>query len=143
MNKPKFFAFALLLICFSSFSNSSFAQTENNQSEPSYEVILQILIASNNSTAKSGIYAKLSETINKFRNDFPYSDYRLISSNFQRIENKGNINYRGLINDLSPAAGQDIAPEAWAFEIAALDLYGQAPAALGQIVQLQARLLEG
>lgn len=107
MNKPKFFAFALFLICFSSFSNS-FAQTDTNQSEPSYEVVLQVLIASNNSTTKSNIPANLSETVNKFKKNFPYSDYRLISSNLQRIENKGNINYRSLLNDLSPAAGQDI-----------------------------------
>lgn len=106
MNKPKFFAFALFLICFSSFSNS-FAQTDNNQSEPSYEVVLQVLIASNNSAAKSNIPANLAETVNKFKKNFPYSDYRLISSNLQRIENKGNINYRSLLNDLSPA-GQDI-----------------------------------
>ena len=42
-----------------------------------------------------------------------------------------------------PAAGQDPASEPRTFEVAALDLYRQAPAALGQIVQLQAGLLEG
>lgn len=108
MNKPKIFVFMLICLCFLNFSGSSFAQTETNQAEPSYEVILQILIASNNPASKSDLPANLSETVNKFKKTFPYTEYRLISSNFQRIENKGNINYRGLLNDLSPAAGQDI-----------------------------------
>ncbi len=108
MNKPKFFAFALFLICFSSFSNS-FAQTENTrQSEPSYEVVLQILIASNNSAAKSNIPANLSETVNKFKKNFTFADYQLLSTNVQRIANTGSLSHKSLLNELSRNSDESV-----------------------------------
>lgn len=108
MNKPKFFVFALIIFCLSSFSNS-FAQTEKvRQAEPNYEVILQMLIASKDSTKKNEIPANLSETVNKFKKNFSYSTYRTIFTNFQRIENKGNIVYRSLLNEISPNDGQSV-----------------------------------
>lgn len=116
MNKLKFFVFALIIFCLSSFS-SAFAQTDKiRQSEPNYEVSLQMLIASKDSTKKSEIPANLTDTVNKFKKNFPYSTYRTIFTNFQRVENKGNIVYRSLLNEISPDAGQSVFQD-WRLEI--------------------------
>ena len=67
MNKPKFFAFALFFIFLLSYSNS-FAQTKKTrQSEPSYEVVLQMLTASNDSTKKTEIPANLTKALTNLR----------------------------------------------------------------------------
>lgn len=106
MNKSKLFIYALIIFCFSS---NSFAQNEKMRSvEPVYEVMMQMLIASNDSTKKNEIPENLTETVNQFKKNFTYSNYRIISSTFQRVENKGNIVYRSLLNEISPDAGQSV-----------------------------------
>ncbi len=100
MNKPTFFVFTLFLIGLLSFSNS-FAQTENPQSEAGFEVVLHILSASNNPADKTAIPANLSETVNKFKKDFAYSDFRLISTNLQRVAHTGSVTHKSLLNELS------------------------------------------
>ncbi len=90
MNQPKisFFLAAFFVVCLS--LNASFAQTPPNKlSEPSFNIILQTVIASNDG-GKSDMPAALSGIVKKLKAEFPFSNYRLASTSIQRIANKGS-----------------------------------------------------
>lgn len=89
MNKPKitFLIFTFLLVA--SFGTTfSFAQSDakQQQAEPSYEVVLQILIASNGAAAgDKAIPQTLSNVIRKLKTTYSFSDYRLASTYLERV----------------------------------------------------------
>lgn len=113
MNKPKIIfsktvlAAALLIgACVS----GSFAQTpakEQKQAEPNYEVVLQVLTASNNASDKSAgdeaVPPTLSNAVGKLRAMYSFSNYRLNLTYVQRVANTGNIEFKGVEN----SANQD------------------------------------
>ena len=84
-----------LMIC----PTFSFAQTENKpkQSEPSYEVVLQILIASNNQIAKTNIPQSLSNVIKKLKANYSFSDYRLATTFLERVSE--SVEHKGIFSD--------------------------------------------
>jgi len=102
MNKPKFIfsIAAFLFVCLLSFT-TSFAQTPNKQqSEPSYEVVLQVLIASNTAADKSvAVPQTLSNVVKKLKTNYPFSNYRLNLTYLQRIADTGNIELRSVSNE--------------------------------------------
>ncbi len=106
MNKPKiaFLITAFLFVCLSSLTNS-FAQTENQpkQAEPSYEIVLQVLIASNNATGKSTVPQTLSNVVKKLKTNYSFSDYRLTSTYLERVTNAANFEFKSV----SGATGQN------------------------------------
>lgn len=99
MNKPKFvLKFFLFLLVLNSVN--SFAQNETGPSiaGPSYEVILQVLVASNNSSSGKGAIPKsLSNTVKNLKNLYNFLDYRLETTFLQRTSN--SIDYKSLLND--------------------------------------------
>ncbi len=109
MNKPKFiFSIAAFhFVCLLSLT-ASFAQTPTRQqTEPSYEVLLQVLIASNSATDKSvAVPQTLSDVVKKLRVNYSYSNYRLTSTYFQRVANKGNTSSNSISNE--PNQNQDV-----------------------------------
>ena len=98
MNKPKFIFKVFLFLLALSVTNS-FAQTETKQppAEPCYEVVLQILIASNNSSEKNVIPPALSNVVKKLKTLYAFSDYRLATTFLQRTSN--SLEYKSLLND--------------------------------------------
>jgi hypothetical protein len=102
MNKPKiiFSIAALLFVCLLNLTNS-FAQTPGKQqTEPSYEVVLQVLTASNTTVAKSvTVPQTLSNVVKKLRTNYSFSNYGLTSTYFQRIANRGNLEFKGVSNE--------------------------------------------
>ncbi len=100
MNKPKFiFKFFLFLLALG--VTNTFAQTETKQpqAEPCYEVILQVLIASNNAAEKNAVPPTLSNAVKKLKTLYTFSDYRLTTTFLQRMSN--SIEYKSLLNDFS------------------------------------------
>lgn len=97
MNHPKriFLTVAFFAACFFNVADSS-AQTISKLSEPSFDVVLQTIIASNNPTEKSDFPPSLSGIIKKLKSDFSFSDYRLTSTSMQRISNAGNFQFKGI-----------------------------------------------
>ncbi|MGC2238309.1 MAG: hypothetical protein WA584_19300 [Pyrinomonadaceae bacterium] len=96
MNKPKFIflsaAFFLVgLLC----PAISFAQTDN-KNEPSYEVVLQILIASN--TGKSATPPTLSNVLKKLKTNYSFSDYRLAQTYVERTSFA--VEHKGMLSDI-------------------------------------------
>jgi len=104
MSKPKivfsvaaFFAFCLLSLA------DCLAQTPpKNQTEPSYEIVLQTLVASNNTNNKTDVPQTLSGVIKKLKANYSYSDYRLVSTSLQRVANTGTVEFRSVTNETIP-----------------------------------------
>jgi hypothetical protein len=105
MNKPKFiFKFFLFLSVLS--AANVFAQTETKQTsaEPCYEVVLQILIASNGPSDKNALPPALSNVVKKLKTLYAFSDYRLTQTFLQRTTNY--VEYKSLLNDFNQNANQ-------------------------------------
>ena len=100
MNKPNFiFKIFLFLLVLS--TGSIFAQSDNKQpqADPCYEVVLQILIASNTASDKSALPATLSNVVKKLKTNYNFSDYRLATTFLQRTSN--SIEYKSLLSDFT------------------------------------------
>src|SRR5215217_8084188 len=99
MNKPnllfKAFLF-LLVVC----AGNVFAQDKKEpQIYPCYEVVLQLLVASNSPGEKSSLPPTLSNVVKKLKTNYSFSDYRLTTTFLQRTSN--SIEYKSLLNDFT------------------------------------------
>lgn len=101
MNQPKFiFSTAtFLFVCLLALTNS-LAQTPNKrQSEPSYEVVLQIITASNNPGDQTSVPQSLSGIVKKLKNTYSFSNYHLDSTYLQRTA--GSIEFSSVSNTMN------------------------------------------
>ena len=105
MNKPNlifkvavFFAF-----CLSSLP-AVFAQADAKiQFEPSYEVVLQVIVGSNDlDVQKSNLPSNLSVVTKSLKNNYSFSNFRINSTHLQRIANTGSLEFKSI----SREAGQ-------------------------------------
>jgi hypothetical protein len=80
---------------------NTFAQTDVNQTptERCYEVILQLVVASNNATDKAALPPTLSNAVKKLKTLYNYSDYRLTTTFLQRTTNY--VEYKSILNDFN------------------------------------------
>ena len=86
----------------------SFAQTDNKtQAEPSYEVVLQILVASNEAGDKSNVPPSLAPIVRKLKTTYTLSNYRLTSTYLQRIANTGNVEFKSVSTPPLPGTNSD------------------------------------
>lgn len=111
MNKPKFFVFALLIL----FSLSAvFAQTPDRERfDPSYEVLLNVVVASNNSAVKGKLPPSLSGIAGKLKNDYLFSNYNLAATFLERISSNGIVGHSGILNQLDQAQQSNIYFSDW------------------------------
>jgi len=95
---PLFFPF----VC--SALTNVYAQTppNKNQFEPSYEVVLQTLVASNNSNNKADVPQMLGGAVKKLKANYPYSNYHLTSTSLQRVAIGGTIELKSISNEAIP-----------------------------------------
>lgn len=102
-SKIAFSIAAFFSVCLLSLTNG-FAQTPPTvkQIEPSYEVVLQTLIASNSANNKSDIPPMLVGAVKKLKANYPYSNYRLTSTYLQRVANMGTIELKSVSNEAIP-----------------------------------------
>lgn len=99
MKKPKFFIFALLFL-FSLTNVFAQIEPEKTQIEPSYEVVLHVVVASNNSIEKAKMPSSLLNVVGKLKNDFTYSNYSLAATFLERMSASGVIGHTGVLNQL-------------------------------------------
>lgn len=100
---------AVLFACL--FALSSFAQTpakqqQQQQSEPSCEVVLQVLTASNGAGEMNAeaVPPSLGGVVKKLKTMYSYSNYRLDLTYLQRVANTGSLEFKGVVS----GANQDI-----------------------------------
>lgn len=102
MNKPKtiFTITAFFIVCLLNLTNS-FAQTDaqTRQAEPSYEVVLHILTASNSAGGRQSIPQPLVNVVKKLKNTYSFSNYHLDSTYLQRTA--GSIEFKSVSNVLN------------------------------------------
>ena len=103
-SKIAFSIAAFFSVCLLSLTNGS-AQTSptGKQVEPSYEVVLQTLVASNNANNKSDIPQTLAGAVKKLKANYSYSNYRLGATFYQRVANTGTIELKSVSNEAIPS----------------------------------------
>ena len=93
---------AFFAVCLLS-STFCFAQTpQKNQAEPSYEVILQTVIGSNNAGNKADLSQSLTDAGKKLKANYSFTNYRLNSTFIQRVGNSGGIELRSVAMETLP-----------------------------------------
>jgi hypothetical protein len=107
MNKLKNFSvFVIFAVALGFAVAPAFAQETRDAklAEPSYEVLLQVLVASN-AGDNSQMPSSLGNVIKKLKATFPFTDYRVTGTYLNRVENGGTIENRSLIQETvaSPA----------------------------------------
>lgn len=99
MNKPKFFIFTVIFLLG---LTSVFAQTEEqNQVEPSYEVLLHVIVGSNQTGAKSSLPPALSNVAKKLKGEYTFADYKLAATFLERIAVNGSVEHKAILNQLN------------------------------------------
>jgi hypothetical protein len=106
MNKLKEFSVFVIFALFLCFNAQSFAQENKDVklAEPSYEVLLQVLVGSNTSDNTRTPSPLLGSVVKKLKTTFPFTDYRLTATYLNRVENGGNIESRGVIQETNASA---------------------------------------
>lgn len=101
MNKPKFiFLVAVFVFLCLSAQTNSLAQTPGESpARPSYEVILQVITASNKALEKPALPQTLSGVVKKLKNTYSFSDYHLDSTYLQRTS--GSVEFKSVSNTLN------------------------------------------
>lgn len=113
MNQPKMtFLFSAFFIVFC-LSGIYAQQPPKKTAEPSFEVILQTVVASNNAVEKSAVSQSLSGIVKKLKSDFSFSDYRLTSTFMQRVLNKGSFEFKSVNYDDGQPEPKTIAYTEW------------------------------
>jgi len=72
------------------------AQTSPKIIEPSFDVVLQTVVASNDTGNKSVVPPSLANVVKKLKTDFPFSAYHLSATYMQRVSNRGNFDSRSV-----------------------------------------------
>jgi hypothetical protein len=105
MNKLKRFSVFVIFALFLCFNAQAFAQENKDVklAEPSYEVLLQVLVASNADDGKQ-MPASLGNVVKKLKTTFPFTDYRLTATYLNRVENGGTIESRGIIQETNSSS---------------------------------------
>lgn len=102
MYKSKFIFKAFLFLT-ALCATTVLAQTDKQvQADPSYEVILQVVSASNNASEKSNLPQSLANPVKKLKTMYAFSEYRLINTYLQRTS--GFIEYKSLLNESNQVA---------------------------------------
>lgn len=105
MNKLKRFSVFVIFAIFLCFTAQAFAQENKDVklAEPSYEVVLQVLVASNAGESNQ-MPQSLAPVVRKLKSTFPFADYRLTATYLSRVESGGTIENRGIIQETNASA---------------------------------------
>ena len=106
MTKPNliFKTTSVFVLCLLSLT-TAFAQTDARaaQAEPSYEVVLQVVVGSNDAAQKNNLPANLAVVTKNLRNNFSFSNYNLSDTYIGRVANTGSIDYKTISGNFGQA----------------------------------------
>jgi len=117
MNRPKqVFSFLILFI----FAGVSFAQGDARQViEPSYDVMLQIVIGGDDKASGQPMPQNLANVAKQLRATYPFADYRLVNTYVGRIAVGGNFEYKSISNVFGQSQQSDT-PSFWEWTLSGL-----------------------
>lgn len=96
MKRP-FLVRSLFLLCFvTAISIPALGQADSRRVEPSYEVLLHLVLGSNDSTARTEMPANLSGISKQIRSNFAFTNYRLAGTYHGRIGNTGSFESKSM-----------------------------------------------
>jgi hypothetical protein len=97
--KKSIYIFKMFLLMIAVSAANVLAQNESRQPQaaPSYEVILQLLVASNNAAGKANLPPSLANVVKKLKTNYSFADYRLATTFLQRTSD--SVEYKSLLND--------------------------------------------
>lgn len=101
MKKNYFMSIVLFVALFGIISIS--AQEKQIKPNKTYKIYTYTVVGSNDSGNKSSLPQNLQSEFNKIRGNFGYSNYELLSMQFQLIKEKGSIEYKSILKDFEPA----------------------------------------
>jgi uncharacterized protein with LGFP repeats len=78
--------------------------------EVNHEVQLYLLVASNKADGKSNVPQALDAIIKQLKSSLPFADYRLTTTFFNRVRDKGNLRVSGIVGGSIFAAPTSAAP---------------------------------
>ncbi len=73
------------------------ANTFGQESNKTYKVFTYTVVGSNDSNAGSNLSKDLSKAFADIKNDFGFSNYQVLSTQFQLIKQNGNIAYKSIM----------------------------------------------
>jgi hypothetical protein len=111
MNQPRSVLSALgLLLVFVFGTAEAFAQPSEPlppQAEPNFEVVLQVILGSDDASQKGDLPPSLSGVARQLKNNFAFSNYRLVNTYLGRVANTGNFEYKSVANILGQESAMD------------------------------------
>ena len=111
MKKPKFFIFAFIFLTAIS---TVFAQNPDSERfQQSYEVVLNVVVGSNNASEKGKLPPSLSGVVGKLKNDYLYTNYHLAATFLERVSTNGVIGHAGILNQLDQTRQNSIYYSDW------------------------------
>jgi len=102
---------SLLVLSFLILASFSIASAQSEQLEPSYEITLHVVIASNEGGGKTDLPPGLSVISKYLKGNFSFSNYRLANTFLGRVSNTGNVEYKSV----SDILGQETDHESQTF----------------------------
>lgn len=130
-----FFSIALsfiLLICLSTGAALGQSDPTRSSSETSFEVTLNVVTGSNDSSQKSELPPNLSAIAKQLKANFGLTSFRIVDSYLGRVGNNGAIQYKSL-GDIAGRQSQDI-PSFLDWQIGGLKALSAAGAADGLFI---------
>mgnify|MGYP001472183143 CR=1 FL=1 len=98
MNRPRFsflFFFSISLLV----AGTTLAQTDTRaQPDSNYEAILQVILGSSEAGQGGGLPKNLAGITNQLKDNFTFSNYKLVNTYLGRIANSGNLEYKSMAN---------------------------------------------
>ena len=99
MNPPKTFRLTVCLLSVLLFGGLPiFAQSSSPKVEASYEVVLQLIVGSNENGEGTALPANLRGMSGQLKNNFGFSNYRLDNTFVGRIAANGTFEYKSVSN---------------------------------------------
>lgn len=106
MSQPKFaFTVVALLVLISVSATAAHAQSDTKVSfEPSYDVVLQVIVGSNDARQGAELPADLAAVSKHLRSQFSFANYGLANTYFGRVAGSGTLEYKSVSNLFRPVA---------------------------------------
>jgi hypothetical protein len=100
MTRPKFLFFPsiLLTICLLGISAANAQSSGPQPIDANYEVLLQVVLGSNDASRQSDLPANLSGVARQLKSNFSFSNYQLVNTYLGRVANTGSLEYKSIAN---------------------------------------------
>jgi hypothetical protein len=118
MHRSKLFFSILLLTIFVLISSSVNAQGDPRPAEPSYDVLLQIVIGGDDK-ANMPLPQNLAGIAKQLKANYPYSEYKLLNTYVGRIAINGNLENKSISNVFGQTQQGDT-PSFWEWSLMGL-----------------------